>query len=105
MRGFPPVPPDLEKPNWMGYIMPTIDNVGPYRVFFYSNEHEPEHVHIERDGGEVKIEFFTGPNGGPYLKDNKGMKNPDVRSAMNIVKEKRDEYFKKWNEFYGKPSA
>jgi hypothetical protein len=40
--------------------MPTIGNVGPYRVFFYSNEHKPEHVHIERDGGEVKIEFFTG---------------------------------------------
>lgn len=85
--------------------MPKIEDVGAYRVFFYSNEHEPEHVHIERDNAEVKIELFTGPRGKPNLVDNKGMKDPDVRNAMDIVKDRRDLYLKKWNEFYGKPSA
>jgi hypothetical protein len=81
--------------------MPTIENVGPYRVFFYSDDHTPEHVHIERDGGEVKIEFFTGPNGKPNLIWNKGMKKSDVRAAMKIVKKNRDRYLEEWNEFYG----
>jgi hypothetical protein len=81
--------------------MPKIRDIGPYRVFFYSNEHEPEHVHISRDGGEVKIELFTGRNGAPKLIYNLGMKKSDVRSAMKIVKANRDEFLEKWNEFYG----
>lgn len=81
--------------------MPKIEDVGSYRVFFYSNDHEPEHVHIERDGGEVKIELFTGPNGKPNLIWNKGMKDSDVREAMKIVKENRDRYLDEWNAFYG----
>lgn len=79
--------------------MPTIDRVGAFRVFFYSDDHEPEHVHIERDG-EVKIEFFTGRNGKPNLIWNKGMKKSDVREAMKIVKKNRDKYLEDWNEFY-----
>jgi hypothetical protein len=40
--------------------MPTIAQVGPYRVFFYSNEgHEPPHVHIERDDSVAK--FWLAP--------------------------------------------
>jgi hypothetical protein len=36
--------------------MPAIARVGPYRVFFYSNEGlEPPHVHIQRGRSLAKF--------------------------------------------------
>jgi Domain of unknown function (DUF4160) len=42
-----------------------------------------------------------GPKGKPNLVDNEGMKKSDVRNAMKIVEENRDEFLEKWNELYG----
>jgi len=40
--------------------MPTVLRMGPYRVFFYSEEgEEPPHVHVERDAAAAK--FWLGP--------------------------------------------
>lgn len=33
--------------------MPTIFEQDGYRFFFYSNDHEPVHVHVRRGGGEA----------------------------------------------------
>jgi hypothetical protein len=36
--------------------MPTIDNIGPYRFFFYSSDgREPPHVHVQRDSCTAKF--------------------------------------------------
>ncbi|HTR38030.1 MAG TPA: DUF4160 domain-containing protein [Bryobacteraceae bacterium] len=40
--------------------MPTIARVGPYRVFFFSNEgFEPPHVHIQREQALAKFWLET----------------------------------------------
>ncbi|MGD9634228.1 MAG: DUF4160 domain-containing protein [Pirellulales bacterium] len=40
--------------------MPTIDDIGPYKLFFYSAEgSEPPHVHIRRDRSTAK--FWLNP--------------------------------------------
>jgi hypothetical protein len=80
--------------------MGTIRTIGAFRVFFYSNEHEPAHVHIERDEGEVKIVLF-GPNDKPKLIEAFNMKKPDIRSAMDIVAENRDEFLEAWRAHFG----
>ena len=36
--------------------MPTVARLGPYRLFFYSNEgDEPPHIHVERNGVTAKL--------------------------------------------------
>ena len=36
--------------------MPTVLRVGPYRIFFFSNESsEPAHVHVARDEKVAKV--------------------------------------------------
>jgi hypothetical protein len=81
--------------------MVTIRTIGPYRVFFYSNEHEPEHVHVERDDGEAKIELFTGANGKPQVIYAVGMKKSDIRRAKKIVAENRTEFLEAWRAYFG----
>jgi hypothetical protein len=40
--------------------MPTIDDIGPYKFFFYSAEGtEPPHVHVRRDQSTAK--FWLAP--------------------------------------------
>jgi transcription initiation factor IIE alpha subunit len=80
--------------------MVTIHKADAFRVFFYSNEHEPVHVHIERDSGVVKINLF-GPNGDPELVEAVGMKRSDIRRAMEIVAENRVEYLERWRTHFG----
>jgi hypothetical protein len=36
------------------YIIPTILDVFGLRFYFYSEEHEPIHVHVENDDGRAK---------------------------------------------------
>ena len=38
--------------------MPKIYNYLGIIIFFYSNEHEPIHVHAQKDGKESKAEFI-----------------------------------------------
>lgn len=35
--------------------MPTILRINGYRFFFYSNEHLPKHIHIEKDSNTAKF--------------------------------------------------
>jgi hypothetical protein len=35
--------------------MPTIINQNGYRFFFYSNDHLPRHIHIEKSGKTAKF--------------------------------------------------
>ena len=40
--------------------MPTIARIGPYRIYFYSQDRrEPPHVHIDRDAHTAK--FWLAP--------------------------------------------
>lgn len=41
------------------------------RVFFYSNEHEPRHVHVT-DGASVAVFELNCPAGPPTLRKNRG---------------------------------
>lgn len=39
--------------------MPTILNIKGYRFFFYSNEHLPIHIHLEK--GDATAKFILEP--------------------------------------------
>lgn len=79
--------------------MVTVYRAQGLRFVIFLNDHEPAHVHVFGDG-EAKINLLGG-DGAPTLIWADDMKRADVRRAMKIVSEKRDELLKKWKEVHG----
>ena len=77
--------------------MPTILVIFGLRFYFYADEHLPIHVHLENSDGKAKIQL--GPE--IDLIENNGIKPQDIKRAINIAKEYREEFIEKWREFHG----
>ena len=76
--------------------MPTIFRKDGYRFFFYSNEHEPIHVHIEGGSGIAKYNLFP-----VELVSSSGFKAKDLKKIAQIVEENKFDFLQKWLEFFG----
>lgn len=79
--------------------MVTVHREGGFSIVIYAFDHEPPHVHVFKDG-EVKI-ALAGRDGRPELVYNEGMKRGDVRKAMQIVVDRRDELMARWRAMHG----
>ena len=77
--------------------MPTILVIFGLRFYFFANEHLPIHVHLENADGLAKIALE------PEIKlvENNGIKPKDIKRAMSIVEQYREEFREKWIEFHG----
>lgn len=76
--------------------MPTIARIGPYRIFFYSNEgYEPPHVHIEHDDCEAK--FWLEP---VDLARNINFNKHELGEVRRLVEEHQQEWLDEWHEFH-----
>lgn len=78
--------------------MPTVDRIGPYRIFFYSNEgDEPPHVHVQRDRNVSK--FWLSP---VALVGALGFKPHELREMERLVAENQQAFLEAWYEFFGR---
>ena len=76
--------------------MPTILRVGPYRLFFYSNEQgEPAHIHIQRDNMLAK--FWLKP---VALASSTRFAPKEIRKLEEIVTENSKILIEAWNEYF-----
>ena len=77
--------------------MPTILVIFGLRFYFFANEHLPIHVHLENADGLAKIALE------PEIKliENNGIKPKDIKRAMSIVEQYREEFIEKCKEFHG----
>ena len=77
--------------------MPTILVIFGLRFYFFANEHLPIHVHLENADGLAKIALE------PEIKlvENNGIKPKEIKRAMSIVEQYREEFIEKWIEFHG----
>ena len=76
--------------------MPTVLRAGPYRFFFYSGDRiEPPHVHVERDGLEVK--FWLSP---VRLQHSRGFRRGEIRQIQEIVESNVQFLMDRWQEFF-----
>lgn len=76
--------------------MPTIARIGPYRVFFYSNEgYEPPHVHITRDDCVAKFWLESVD-----LVKNINFKDHELSEVRRLVVEHQQEWLEEWHEFH-----
>jgi len=75
-------------------LVTTIERVGPYRFFFYSNEgDEPPHVHARRDRALAK--FWLND---VSLARSRGFAAHELRQIERIVREHRNEFLESWHE-------
>lgn len=75
--------------------MPTVLRAGGFSFRFYSNEHEPAHVHCKNADGIVIVEIATG-----RVLDKSGkIRKKDVVRAVSLVAEHRDHLYREWREF------
>jgi hypothetical protein len=76
--------------------MPTIDDIGPYKLFFYSAEGaEPPHVHVRRDRATAK--FWLNPI---RLSWSRRFGDHELRSVQKVVEENKDRILEAWHEHF-----
>ena len=79
--------------------MVTIHRAHGLRVIIFTDDHEPAHVHVFGDG-QAKINL-VGPDGVPNLVWAEDMKANDLRRAMQLVRDQREQFLAKWGEIHG----
>lgn len=76
--------------------MPTVDRIGPFRFFFYSNDvAEPPHIHVENESRTAK--FWLEP---VALASSGRFSASELRAMERIVAENRERFLEAWNEFF-----
>ena len=78
--------------------MPTILEIFGLRFFFFSEDHEPIHVHVVKGEDDAKIAIE------PEIKlvYNHGLKTKDVNRALKLAEMYRDDIIEVWNKYHSK---
>ena len=78
--------------------MPTLDRIGPYRFFFFSNEgSEPPHIHVQRDRALAK--FWLEP---VALASSVGFAAHELRELARLVTDNQQTFLERWHEFFSR---
>ena len=75
--------------------MPKIFEFFGFSFMFFSNDHEPIHVHIVKDNCEAK--YNINPIQQVY---NKGFKPREIRLIETIIEDNADVITERWAEFF-----
>ncbi len=74
--------------------MPTLIILDGYRFFFYSNDHDPPHIHIEKDNKTAK--FNLEPI---ELVKSKRFNAAELKKIRIMVEDNVELCKQRWNEF------
>ena len=75
--------------------MPTVFIIFGFRFMFYSNGHEPIHVHIIKDGHEAK--YNIEPLEQIY---NYGYKKNELSLIESLIEENKEIIIDRWKEYF-----
>jgi hypothetical protein len=75
--------------------MPVVLRVGGFVFSFYSNDHEPAHVHCANGDGVATIQIATAET----VSRMGAMRDKDARRAEALVAEHRDLLQEAWNVY------
>ena len=75
--------------------MPTILRKNGYRFFFYSNEHLPIHIHIEKDNKTAKFDVEL-----VELIKSRGFTASQIKEIRKLVEGNLELFKFKWNEYF-----
>lgn len=77
--------------------MPTVLRSNGFRFFFFSNEHEPEHIHIEKGDMYARIELETR-----QVTDSYNVNSKDLKKMIELIEKNEDKLKGAWNEYFTK---
>ena len=77
--------------------MPTLFNLFGFRFMFYSNDHEPVHVHVIKDQ-KHEAKFCVEPE--VKLIENNGLKASELRLAESVIEENKEIIVNRWKEYF-----
>lgn len=74
-------------------------------MFFYSNEHEPIHIHAEKGGLESKAEFYIVEGKVTEIKisnvkGRKPLKGNELKDFKIFISRYADQIIQKWIEYF-----
>jgi hypothetical protein len=75
--------------------MPTVLLIDGFRFFFYSNEHLPKHIHIEKAEKTAKFNLEN-----VELVKSSGFSSTQLKTMRNLVEVNQELLIQKWNEFF-----
>lgn len=76
--------------------MPTVLLIFGIRFFFYPNDHEPIHVHVEYQGKYAKIQLVPDIE----LVENRGLKTPTIKKALETVEFYKEDIIAEWHKVF-----
>lgn len=74
--------------------MPNVFQKDGYRFFFYSNDHEPIHIHVRKGSGEAVFNVA----GEVDLQESQGLKVKELARAQELAEAHRAMIITKWHE-------
>ena len=77
--------------------MPTVLFIFGIWFFFYPNDHEPIHIHIEYQGKSAKIRVSPSIE----LIENNGIKAPTIKKAIETVEFYQNDIIAEWHKVFG----
>ena len=84
--------------------MPTIFEYFGFVFKFYSNEHEPIHVHVQKGGAEVIVEIIIDDAEIVEIRQRNSKAQPfsenDLKIASSFVEKYAPEIVNKWIDFF-----
>jgi len=75
--------------------MPTVFKKDGFRFFFFSDEHIPKHIHIEKADMYVRIELESSK-----VTDSYNVNIKEVKKLQKMVEENKDILIGAWNEYF-----
>jgi len=75
--------------------MPTILKLKGFRFFFFSNEHTPKHIHIQKQEKYAKINIET-----LEIINNYKFNSKELKEIKNIAKIYQNKFLKAWDEYF-----
>lgn len=75
--------------------MPTIMRIEGYRFFFFSDEHLPQHIHIEKGDGYARIEIET-----TKITDSYNLNSKEIKKLSRLVEQNKEKLRKAWDEYF-----
>lgn len=76
--------------------MPTVLFIFGIRFFFYPNDHEPVHVHVQYQGKSAKIQVYPEI----VVIENNGLKQQTIKKALEAVQFYQQDIIAAWHEFF-----
>ena len=84
--------------------MPTLFQVGSYRVVVFFNDHRPPHVHVLGAEGRAKFELGATPND-VALVENAGISAAKLRQIAAAIIDRHQECLENWERHHGNQST